>query len=512
MLRKLVAVAVVGMGLVTLAPAVHAAIYSPTQAELLGLVYADFVDNEDPDLSQFYTPVANGTDAVDITFDVDWDINDELYRTASVNSSFAHDFTGLDAFSITFSNPSSFDGLGYSAQIYIRSGVTLGYNDFVAIGHTISPTNPTTLSIPVGLIGYPSDINEFGIEFFADEGITVPDGMTGFGVTAATSPQPPVVDDFTLYSWETPNDPGTPENEQLEGWGTNPAPEFAGNNHTHTISTDWASDGTYSTKVVRTVGDALYSWGSLRGLDANAGGSAPATGDYNNNGAVDAADYTVWRDNLGTAYELPNRDPENAGNVSEADYGSWKSNFGATGGGPDPAIMAEIGEFVTELTDPGTYAIAFDLHIEDQTLLGYSNPTWLKFTLAVAVDNGDPELGAWFQSSEFEIPSGYIGDNLESTPVDMTVQFLLSDLEDFNHPGDFLSEGINPNTQYLNFLISTNGSWTTGVGDQFTFYMDNFRFQEYATPGAGSLAAVPEPSAVVLALVAGLGVIGFRRR
>jgi autotransporter-associated beta strand protein len=53
-------------------------------------------------------------------------------------------------------------------------------------------------------------------------------------------------------------------------------------------------------------------------------------GDYNSNGVVDAADYTVWRNALGTSTVLNNRDPANMGNVSQNDYASWKTNFGAT--------------------------------------------------------------------------------------------------------------------------------------------------------------------------------------
>jgi hypothetical protein len=53
-------------------------------------------------------------------------------------------------------------------------------------------------------------------------------------------------------------------------------------------------------------------------------------GDYNNDGAVNAADYTVWRDALGTAGPLPNRSPSNTGNVSAADYTFWVSRYGAT--------------------------------------------------------------------------------------------------------------------------------------------------------------------------------------
>jgi len=60
----------------------------------------------------------------------------------------------------------------------------------------------------------------------------------------------------------------------------------------------------------------------------------PAIGDYNDDGTTNAADYTVWRNNLGSGFALPNRDPANTGNVSQADYASWKANFGATGGSP----------------------------------------------------------------------------------------------------------------------------------------------------------------------------------
>jgi autotransporter-associated beta strand protein len=57
-------------------------------------------------------------------------------------------------------------------------------------------------------------------------------------------------------------------------------------------------------------------------------------GDYNNDGRVDAADYTVWRDNLGNpGTTLQHRDTANGtGVVSTADYTSWKTNFGMVAG------------------------------------------------------------------------------------------------------------------------------------------------------------------------------------
>lgn len=56
--------------------------------------------------------------------------------------------------------------------------------------------------------------------------------------------------------------------------------------------------------------------------------AAGLDGDFNDNQVVDAADYTVWRDALGTSATLPN-DPT-PGTVDASDYDVWKSNFGTT--------------------------------------------------------------------------------------------------------------------------------------------------------------------------------------
>lgn len=54
-------------------------------------------------------------------------------------------------------------------------------------------------------------------------------------------------------------------------------------------------------------------------------------GDYNENGFVDAADYTVWRDNVGAA-TLPNRDSGAVGVVGTSDYNFWRDHFGESAG------------------------------------------------------------------------------------------------------------------------------------------------------------------------------------
>jgi T5SS/PEP-CTERM-associated repeat protein len=59
-------------------------------------------------------------------------------------------------------------------------------------------------------------------------------------------------------------------------------------------------------------------------------GSVPVlNGDYNQNNFVDAADYTKWRDNVGSNNVLPN-DPT-GGTIGAAQYNTWRTNFGQSG-------------------------------------------------------------------------------------------------------------------------------------------------------------------------------------
>jgi hypothetical protein len=54
-------------------------------------------------------------------------------------------------------------------------------------------------------------------------------------------------------------------------------------------------------------------------------------GDYNGNGIVDAADYTVWRDHLGqTVTPGTNGDGTDSGVVEQGDYDIWSANWGHT--------------------------------------------------------------------------------------------------------------------------------------------------------------------------------------
>ena len=61
--------------------------------------------------------------------------------------------------------------------------------------------------------------------------------------------------------------------------------------------------------------------------------NAGIQGDFNNDGRVDAADYTVWRNNMGAANESAINFNGDGNGISASDYTLWKANFGMGVGG-----------------------------------------------------------------------------------------------------------------------------------------------------------------------------------
>jgi arabinan endo-1,5-alpha-L-arabinosidase len=74
-------------------------------------------------------------------------------------------------------------------------------------------------------------------------------------------------------------------------------------------------------------------------------------GDYNFNGVVDAADYTVWRDTLGSTTDLRangNNVRGSAGVIDQADYEFWKIQYANAHGGAGAANVYGMAESVPE--------------------------------------------------------------------------------------------------------------------------------------------------------------------
>ena len=73
------------------------------------------------------------------------------------------------------------------------------------------------------------------------------------------------------------------------------------------------------------------------------------SGDYNRDGIVDAADYTVWRDSLGQPTVAgTGADGNFNGTIDHEDYRVWKSHFGSTR--PPAAASAQGANLVPEPT------------------------------------------------------------------------------------------------------------------------------------------------------------------
>jgi hypothetical protein len=79
-------------------------------------------------------------------------------------------------------------------------------------------------------------------------------------------------------------------------------------------------------------------------------GPAPAgvPGDYNNNGAVDAADYVVWRNGGPLQNEVAGVSP---GEVTAEDFAAWRERFG--NGTPAPAGGSALS--ASAVPEPGTF-------------------------------------------------------------------------------------------------------------------------------------------------------------
>ncbi len=98
-------------------------------------------------------------------------------------------------------------------------------------------------------------------------------------------------------------------------------------------------------------------------------------GDYNGNGIVDAADYTVWRDNVGQPVAaFSSADGTGDGEIGAADYDLWKANFGTFLSGSGSALGA--GSSPTPVTssvpEPSSLVLALFLFLSAAAARGYS--------------------------------------------------------------------------------------------------------------------------------------------
>jgi hypothetical protein len=102
--------------------------------------------------------------------------------------------------------------------------------------------------------------------------------------------------------------------------------------------------------------------------------------DYNQDFAVDAADYTVWRDTLGQTGTGLAADGDGNGTIDQADYDLWKTNFGHVGHGaiPSPTTTTFKLEF---LNGPGANATVLGTQTLDIRADTVAPDVWQTHTL-----------------------------------------------------------------------------------------------------------------------------------
>ena len=115
----------------------------------------------------------------------------------------------------------------------------------------------------------------------------------------------------------------------LDSSGGSPLVPQLGNSYDVLSATGTVSGG-FSTCILPALSPGLM-WNVHTGPHAVTL-SISLAGDYNHNGIVDAADYSIWRDTLGSTSDL-RADGDSNGIVNAADYSVWKMSFGASGAG-----------------------------------------------------------------------------------------------------------------------------------------------------------------------------------
>lgn len=93
--------------------------------------------------------------------------------------------------------------------------------------------------------------------------------------------------------------------------------------------------------------------------------TARLAGDFNSDGVVNLADYTLWRDNLGSETDHPlSWNGDGVAGVSNGDYQVWKAGFGTEVEGPSLGHKSPVPEPATTLLFVGALGFLLQLRRE----------------------------------------------------------------------------------------------------------------------------------------------------
>lgn len=283
-------------------------------------------------------------------------------------------------------------------------------------------------------------------------------------------------------------------------------------------------------------------------------------GDFNGNGIVDAADYTVWRDNYGTTNQLPH-DPI-GGTIGSQQYDVWKAHFGQGNTLTWLALNTPVGSQTKipdqELTSLGggqyelnmtglTPGDDYDFKVA-QSDLSTTAPGSNVRVRADASGNiglnffdlqGDSWSDGWSPSNKdrvgYDDPEQFgweIVGSFNSWPGSNDAAYALQDQGGGLYTGEFTFAAADTYQFKFRHLDETN-PWNISIGDDFGnaagnntftttsanelwhFELDlpNGRWRAYLDGSGAAASAVPEPCSLAMAFVAlCFGVAAMDRR
>jgi hypothetical protein len=287
--------------------------------------------------------------------------------------------------------------------------------------------------------------------------------------------------------------------------------------------------------------------------------------DYNGNGTVDAADYTVWRDNLGATGIAPPGDGNGKDGVTQLDYDNWAANYGANAGLTGPEFLASVDfnsnaqiarnvalpglaqgqlvdrtyalgaggctnddgdgcvaeelEFVlrpaSDETDNGSNHRFFENSIDLQLAIDNSGVTGVRGSGATATDPdpfavvpGEDDLTTATTGIEFSIPLSALGNPTGDIK-------LLAFINGGGH--DFLANQLsgNGNLGDAGLGLGRGNLGRALFADLFgpaLFTMNDIPGNQFVTIANGGGSAIPEPTTAILACLSLAALTGVRRR
>jgi hypothetical protein len=168
------------------------------------------------------------------------------------------------------------------------------------------------------------------------------------------------------------------------------------------------------------------------------GNLPPLLGDFNHDGTVGAADYTLWRNSLGQTglASFTAADANGDGRVTAADYNIWKSHFGESlpgfngdSGGASLAVPAAVeapAAVTAEDMPAGAFALAVDRALAAPDRSAHAKATAARHVQVLAVSRfaaRDNALAAWWESSRrTEQRRGRESSSFDSTGTDESTQ------------------------------------------------------------------------------------------